>query len=75
MMVLKIYPEAVIWRCSVEKVLLETSQNSKKNNFASLFFLQSWGLQLYTFFTKYLQWLSLTVFSFPEINIFVHFLY
>ena len=55
MMVLKIYPEAVIWRCSVEKVFLETSQNSKKNNFARVsFFLQFWGLQLYTFFTEYL---------------------
>ena len=38
MMVLKIYPEAVIWRCSVEKVFLETSQNSKKNNFARVSF-------------------------------------
>ena len=41
MMVLKIYPEAVIWRCSVEKVFLEASQNSKKNNFARVSFFCS----------------------------------
>ena len=32
--------EAVVQRCSVKKVFLEISQNSKENNCA-------WGLQLY----------------------------
>ena len=43
-------PEAVVWRCSVEKVLLEISQNSKENTCAGVYFLiklQASGLQLY----------------------------
>ena len=42
--------EAVVWRCSVEKVLLEISQNSQENTCARVSFLikwQAWGLQLY----------------------------
>ena len=36
--------EAVFWRCSVEKVLLQISQNSQENTCASLFFNKVAGL-------------------------------
>ena len=42
--------EAVVWRCSVEKVFLEISQNSQENTCARVSFLiklQASGLQLY----------------------------
>ena len=42
-------PEAVAQRCSVKKVFLEISQNSKENTFVSLFFnkVARLGLQFY----------------------------
>ena len=42
--------EAVVWRCTVKKVLLEILQNSQKNTFVIVSFLiklQASGLQLY----------------------------
>ena len=42
--------EAVVWRCSVEKVLLKTSQNSAENTSARVSFLvkfhMTYGLQV-----------------------------
>ena len=42
--------EAVVWRCSVEKMFLEISQNSQENTCARVSFLiklQALGLQIY----------------------------
>ena len=47
---LSLIAEAVVRRCSVEKVFIEISQNSQENicdNFSFLIKLQVWGLQLY----------------------------
>ena len=44
-----LYSEAVVWRCSVEKVFLEISQNSQENTCVRdccLIKLQALGLQL-----------------------------
>ena len=48
--VTKIYAEAIVWGCSVEKVFLEVSQNSQENicvRASFLIKLQAYGLQLY----------------------------
>ena len=42
--------EAVVWKCSIKKLFLKTSQNSKGNTCARVSFLiklQASGLQLY----------------------------
>ena len=46
----ELFPEAVVWRCSVEKVFLQISKNSQENTCAWVSFLiilQALGLQLY----------------------------
>ena len=47
--------EAVVRRCSAEKVFLEISQNSQENTCASISFLiklQAWGISKYAFFYR-----------------------
>ena len=44
--------EAVVWKCSVEKVFLEISQNSQENTCAMV-----------SFFTEHLRWLLLSFFA------------
>ena len=44
--------EAVAWRCSIKKVLLEISQNSQENTCASVFFNKVEGLRPATLLKK-----------------------
>ena len=76
-MVKNIFSEAVAQRCFMEKVFLETSQNSQENTSAKVSFLiklQAWGLNFEfwilvnfveisknTFFTGHLWWLLLAL--------------
>ena len=47
------FPEAVVWRCSVEKVFLEISQNSQENTCARVsFFNKVAGLRPATLLKK-----------------------
>ena len=74
LMVKNIFSEAVAQRCFMEKVFLETSQNSQENTCALLIKLQAWGLNFEfwilvnfveisknTFFTGHLWWLFLAL--------------
>ena len=55
-----VFWEAVVWRCSVEKVFLEISQNSsKKEALTQVFSCELCEISKVTFFTEHIRWLPL----------------